>query len=173
MWPVVLAIAAVVGALGLGNVLSGPAEEAGPRSGQEGISQTVRDVGVPTVDDRIRVEVLNGSGVAGVAGRATERLRQHGLDVVYFGNEASFGRDSSVVLDRTQREGALETVSESLEIHATRVDPDPSRLVDVTVLLGRDWEPVVTGLDALEDSARPDGGEGPLSGLRRLLDGGR
>ena len=96
---------------------------------------------LPTPDDRIRVEVLNGGGVPGVAGTATDILRRKGFDVVYFGNESPFGRDSSVVIDRTGMEGAMEAISQDLGITASRAEPDSTRLVDFTVFLGTDWQP--------------------------------
>lgn len=76
-----------------------------------------------------------------MAGAATDILRRQGFDVVYFGNEPSFGRDTSLVLARTPLEGAAEAVSGGLGIGALGAEADSTRLVDVTVLLGTDWEP--------------------------------
>src|SRR5690606_27161836 len=52
-------------------------------------------------EQRIRVEVLNGAGVAGLARRVTEELRAEGFDVVYYGNAGSLTRDSTTILDRS------------------------------------------------------------------------
>ena len=115
---------------------------------------------VPTPNNRVRVEVLNGGGVAGVAGTATDILRRRGFDVVYFGNELSFGRDSPLVLDRTRMEGAMEAVSEGLGIAASRAESDSTRLVDITVFLGTDWQPPLP-LPGRSDIAGPEAsGEG-------------
>lgn len=91
--------------------------------------------------ERIRIEVLNGGGKADMARLATGRLRDHGLDVVYWGNASTFGRDSSVVLDRVGRLEAAREVAEVLGIPMVRSEPDSSLYLDVTVLLGQDWEP--------------------------------
>src|SRR5690606_27326945 len=73
--------------------------------------------GSPTLEwrpaaERLRIEVLNGAGVAGLAREATERLRDRGFDVVYFGNASEFGRDSSLVIDRVGREEYARAVAD-------------------------------------------------------------
>jgi LytR cell envelope-related transcriptional attenuator len=88
---------------------------------------------------RIRVEVLNAGGSAGAARGATDRLRDHGYDVVYFGNAASFGRDTSVVLDRTGHLDEARGVADALGIRNVRSEPDSNLYLDVSVLLGKDW----------------------------------
>jgi hypothetical protein len=93
------------------------------------------------IPGRVRVEVLNAGGKADMARRATDRLRDHGLDVVYFGNAETFGRDSSVVLDRVGRLEAARAVADVLGIRHVRSEPDSNLYLDVTVLLGREWEP--------------------------------
>ena len=175
-WPIVFVAVAVAVGLGVGNVMTGPGGRGEASPGQDAVGQTVLDVRVPTLEDRIRVEVLNGSGVPGVAGQATQLLRDQGFDVVYFGNESSFARDSSVVLDRTQRDGALKMVSRSLGITAARIDLDASLLVDVTVLLGGDWEPAGNwqeGSTSAVQGGETEGADRPWWDLRRFLEGGR
>lgn len=88
---------------------------------------------------RVRIEVLNGAGQAGLAREATERLRERGFDVVYFGNAREFGLDSSLVLDRVGREEAAQAVASALGISNIRSEPDSTLLLEVTVILGRDW----------------------------------
>jgi hypothetical protein len=87
------------------------------------------------------VEVLNGGGVQGMAGRATELLRDDGFDVVYFGNAQSVAQGGSVVLARTANRDAAAEVAAALGIEVVRLEPDSTLLVDVTVLLGSDWAP--------------------------------
>ncbi len=87
-----------------------------------------------------RVEVLNGSGKSGLARDATERLRAAGFDVVYFGN-AGEPRGLSMVLDRGGRGEAAHRAASALGIADVRAQPDAGRMVDVTVVLGKDWPP--------------------------------
>lgn len=97
------------------------------------------------LQSRVRVEVLNGGGRRGAAKEATEILRERGFDVVYFGNAADFGRDSSVVLDRVGRPEGARDVAEALGIPNVRSEPDPNLYLDVSVMLGREWRPAEVG----------------------------
>lgn len=101
-------------------------------------------------EERIRVEVLNAAGITGLARGATDRLRSAGYDVVYYGNAESFGRDTSVVLDRIGRPEAARSVARSIGIPVVRERRDSSLYLDVTVIIGADW----TGIPAPPDSAR-------------------
>lgn len=91
-------------------------------------------------EERVRVEVLNAGGVAGLARQATDELREAGFDVVQFGNARAFDRDSSVVVDRVGRVELAEAVAKALGIPTVLSEPDPNLFVDVTVLLGRSWQ---------------------------------
>lgn len=95
---------------------------------------------LPRPEGRVRVEVLNGGGMAGAARRATDLSRDAGFDVVYFGNASSFEHTESEVVDRVGRPELARAVAEVLGIHNVLSDPDPDLYVDVSVVLGRDWE---------------------------------
>jgi hypothetical protein len=90
--------------------------------------------------ERVRVEVLNAGGVPGQARAATRRLRDLGFDVVKFGNAGSFDRDSSAVMDRVGRPDLARAVADVLGVERVSTERDPNLFVDVTVLLGRDWQ---------------------------------
>lgn len=105
----------------------------------------------------VRVEVLNGSGTPGLARRATEALRDHGFDVVFFGNAPSFDHDSTAVLARSGDPTAASAVARALGVRAAGVEPDSALVLDVTVILGDDWPP------------RDPGGRSLLQRLRGLL----
>ena len=94
---------------------------------------------LPGEGQRIRVEVLNGSGVTGLSRAATQRLRNGGLDVVYFGTDTSATLDSTEVLVRQGAAAMGTRVQRVLGIGSVRAAPDASRLVDVSVRLGRDF----------------------------------
>ena len=94
---------------------------------------------VPGEPDRVVVEVLNASGAVGLARAATRRLRDEGLDVVYFGSDTSQTLDSTEVLVRRGAAESGERVRRALGAGRVRTAPDPARLVDVTVRLGVDF----------------------------------
>ena len=111
---------------------------------------------------RLRVEVLNAGGVAGVARRATEHLRDRGFDVVAFGNAGISDRATTVVLARTTNVDNARAVAEALGADSVAVEPDPQLFLDVTVLLGSDWPPVA--------AAEPDADGGFLGWFRGAFD---
>ena len=94
---------------------------------------------VPGEDGRVVVEVLNATAGVGLARAATRRLRDAGLDVVYYGSDAGERLDSTQVLVRRGDVEAGEKVQRALGVGTVRAAPDPGRLVDVSVRLGRDF----------------------------------
>jgi hypothetical protein len=94
---------------------------------------------IPGEGTRIVVEVLNTTRVLGLARTATHRLRDAGLDVVTFGSDTGAVLDSTQVLVRRGAPEAGERVVQALGAGQARRMPDPGRLVDVTVRLGRDF----------------------------------
>jgi hypothetical protein len=101
----------------------------------------VRESAVAAPTERVRVEVLNAGGRPNLARSATDALRGVGFDVVYFGNADSFGRDSSVVLDRVGRTEHARAVADALGIRKVLSEPDSTLFVDVSVVLGTEWQP--------------------------------
>jgi hypothetical protein len=102
---------------------------------------------------RVRVEVLNGGGRAGAARVATTFLRDAGYDVVYFGNAASFDYDSTRVIDRVEQPEVAGAVAQALGIGNVLSEPDPNLFVDVSVVLGADWQ-----VETLPDVPKPRAG---------------
>ncbi len=90
---------------------------------------------------RVRVEVLNAGGTEDMARLATDHLRDRGFDVVYFGNAANFGQDTTVVWDRSARPRAAAAVGQALGTDRVESRPDANLYLDVTVMLGSDWAP--------------------------------
>lgn len=139
----VLALALVVGGFLTSTWLahSGGGEPAAgvPEDGPPGFSAEERG--------RIRVEVRNGSGIAGAAGRTTEFLRDAGFDVVDFGNADRFDHERTVVVDRVGHPRRAREVAAALRGVPIRTDPDSSLFLDVTVVIGEDLEEVLSRRD--------------------------
>ena len=115
----------------------------------------------PVERARIRVEVRNGSGIAGAAADVTEYLREAGFDVVDFGNAAEFDQPQTVVIDRVGRPGPAREVAAVLQGVPIRSGIDTTLYLDVTVLVGRD-------APELLDGRATDGDDGWGSRVRRL-----
>ena len=97
------------------------------------------DRGIPGEGTRVVVEVLNTTRALGLARAATHLLRDGGLDVVGVGSDTGKVLDSTQVLVRRGPPEAGERVAKVLGVGTPRAMPDPGRLVDVTVRLGRDF----------------------------------
>ena len=95
------------------------------------------DVNAPA-ETRVRVEVLNATGVRGLARRATMHLRDQGFDVLEIGTWNQL-IDSTIVLDRSRHPEWAKRVADVLGGARVESRPDSSRYLDVTVLLGRSW----------------------------------
>jgi hypothetical protein len=88
----------------------------------------------------VEVQVLNGGGVSGMAGLATEALRRDSFDVVELGNASDFDPErASVVFSRAGNPSMAWAVADSLGIDNVLSEPDPNLYVDVTVVLGSEW----------------------------------
>ena len=91
----------------------------------------------------IKVEVLNGCGIKGIAARTADFLRTHQVDVVRSDNADRYDYPNTVIISRNENVESLKVVSRSFgiamndETHILIV-PDESLGVDVTVILGKD-----------------------------------
>jgi hypothetical protein len=116
------------------------------------ISTLLRWVLPPAIDpvfgrNVIRVEVLNGCGEKGVAERVTDWLREEGFDIVFFGNANSFDYEESVILDRSGRPEFAGEVAKVLGCDSIERRFDDHLLLDVTVIVGGDWEKLIIEAD--------------------------
>jgi len=93
---------------------------------------------------RVRVEVLNATATRGLARTATDVLRDRGFDVVQTGNARGSSQDASVVLDRVGNRVMAEQVAAALGIARVETRRDTTLVLDVTVVLGKDWRAPAT-----------------------------
>jgi hypothetical protein len=95
---------------------------------------------VVTPKDKVTVEVLNGTQRQGAARTATRMLRRRGLDVVFLGNADSLAGSTRVIARRGDVERAR-YVAAALGGGRVLVEVDTFRRVDVSVILGDDFQP--------------------------------
>ena len=107
--------------------------------GAHGVTEAAVPGGTAKPAGRVRVEVLNASGVPGLAAKGRTMLRDRGFDVVYVGNASGFEPDTSLVLDRVGRMELARSVADEMAIPRVYPRPDSNVFVDVTVVLGKDW----------------------------------
>jgi hypothetical protein len=92
---------------------------------------------------RVQVEVLNASPGAGLGRVATHKLRDAGLDVVYFGTDTAQTLDSTQIIVRRGDSTAAVRVRQALGAGRVRLAADSARLVDITVRLGKDFAALI------------------------------
>lgn len=140
---------ALLAALGAGGLLAWRWWQSGrgvaPRPGSQSAAVGAARVAVPETERaptgvRIRVQVLNGTNVRGLARRATLMLRDRGFDVVETGN-ADSTYEQTLVLDRSGHPEWAARVGRAMGGARVEARPDSSRYLDVTVLIGRSWTP--------------------------------
>ena len=101
---------------------------------------------------RIKVELLNGCGISGLADKYSNFFRENGFDVVLSKNAPHFNYEKSqVILRQGDKEIAIET--------ASFLDINPGEIIekindqlncDVTIILGKDFNQLSSFKKALE-----------------------
>lgn len=91
--------------------------------------------------DIIQAEVLNGSGVSGVADRFTDFLRNNNFDVVKAGNYIADDLNESLVIDRSGNMANAFKVAKSLGIKNENVIQQLNKdyFLDVSIIIGKDY----------------------------------
>lgn len=90
---------------------------------------------------RVIVRVVNASGRRGLGRRATLVLRDYGYDVVDFDGAAGGARATTEIADHTGHAAWAAHLQRALGTGTIIARADSSRYVDLTVLIGRDWQP--------------------------------
>lgn len=93
---------------------------------------------------RVLVEVLNSSGIGGLARRATFLLRDRGFDVIGWSNDPRGRRSQTVIIDYTNKPEAADRLARVLGgAHIERGKDSLERGIDLTVRLGSAYKPPV------------------------------
>ncbi len=96
---------------------------------------------IPGEGDDVLVEVLNGAGIDGLAAAMSRRLRRHGVDVVYYGTARMDTFTTTQIVVRRGDTTGTGRIREALGTGTVVVALDSQKLLDVSVMLGRDARP--------------------------------
>lgn len=90
----------------------------------------------------IRVEIKNGTNVTGLASRTAQVMRSYGFRVVSVSNAERSDYERTAVLDRRGNPDAARRVAELIRCKQfyTQFDTDGDETVDVTIVLGKDFD---------------------------------
>ena len=94
----------------------------------------------PLPPDEVTVEVLNGSGVRGAAGRFADQLREAGYRVERIGDADRFTYTHSQVICRVETRGGRGILELLPQAELREAAPEDGQLM-VTVIVGRDTTP--------------------------------
>ena len=92
----------------------------------------------------IKVEILNGCGIKGVAAKTSEYLRsEHRIDVIRSDNADKYTYSKTIIIGRNEDLDKILSVSKAFDISINNTDhirhvPDETLGVDVTIILGKD-----------------------------------
>tara|TARA_Y100001970_G_scaffold156055_1_gene191037 strand:+ start:433 stop:981 length:549 start_codon:yes stop_codon:yes gene_type:complete len=93
---------------------------------------------------QVKVEILNGCGIKGLAAKTAEYLLlEHQIDVVKSDNADNHNYPKTLIIGRNEKFQSIELLSKSFGIpfndkSVIQHQPDESLGVDVTVILGKD-----------------------------------
>ncbi|MAV58667.1 MAG: hypothetical protein CMG07_01805 [Candidatus Marinimicrobia bacterium] len=90
---------------------------------------------------RIRIEILNGCGISGLADKYTNFFRENGYDVIQSKNAENFNFDKSLVILRVNNKDYALEVSKLLDTPSNAITEkiDYSLDCDVSVIIGKDY----------------------------------
>lgn len=92
----------------------------------------------------IKVQVLNGAGIRGLAGALRDRLQHmEGIDVVDVGNASRYGYRVTRIIDRSGNPQSAYRIHKILGTGEVEQQPSKQLMVDVTVIAGRDLKGLV------------------------------
>ncbi len=86
----------------------------------------------------VKVEVLNGSGVDGLAAKVGNALKEKGYEIVRIGNVDGTEYSNTHVYDRKGNGDNAEKIAGILDVDKYQVDLDDKANADITVILGKD-----------------------------------
>lgn len=87
------------------------------------------------------IEVLNGAGIEGLAGKTAQYLEGLGLNVVEVGNADRLNYDKTVVIDHTGNPYTRQFLLNLANLTESQIlsQYDPDNPIDITLIIGADW----------------------------------
>jgi LCP family protein required for cell wall assembly len=89
--------------------------------------------------DGTRVEVLNGSGLTGVANEAASILKSEGFTIVSVSNADRFDYEKTTVIYKGDKMDDARKIAELVNGSQMQQQAVKSRGADITVIIGKDW----------------------------------
>jgi hypothetical protein len=97
---------------------------------------------LPALEDEVRVQILNGNGVPGIGDQVANKLVGEGFRVVLSGNAERLDYADTLILvyeSTLEAQASGERVRELLGVGEVQVSGQPQGIVDLTIVVGRDF----------------------------------
>ena len=104
------------------------------------VKKFISDEGPAPFEDEIKMEILNGSGNPGQAQNLRNYFIEYGFNVVHYGNALRNDYESTMVVDRIGRPSLAKRIADIINCKEVYTRVDDSLLVDVTIIIGNDFE---------------------------------
>lgn len=104
---------------------------------EETLASTEEEIAEQVV---VAMEVLNGTSTSGLARRTSELYEDYGFEVRRFGNAESNQIEHTLVIDRRGTGALAEQVAQVIRAQRIVTEVQPNADVDVTLILGRDFD---------------------------------
>lgn len=88
---------------------------------------------------QVSIEVLNGCGIAGAAGKVADKLQKAGYQVTKQGNAPGFNYDKCCVIARNGNVAGAQKIASLLNCANVQEQPKSKGSADITVIVGRDY----------------------------------
>jgi hypothetical protein len=106
----------------------------------EAVKKFISDEGPAPLGDEIKIEILNGSSNPGQAQSLRNYFVEYGFNVVHFGNAMRDDYERTMVVDRLGRPSLAKRIADIINCKEVYTRVDETLLVDVTVIIGNDFE---------------------------------
>lgn len=93
-----------------------------------------------SLKNSIKIEVLNGSGIGGLATKTAKMLEKEGYNVINIGNIKGISYGQTHIYDRKNKGDEVKKVAKILEISEVEVDTNMESDADITIVVGRDMK---------------------------------
>jgi LCP family protein required for cell wall assembly len=104
------------------------------------VKSFIADEGPAPLGDEIKMEILNGSGNPGQAQSLRNYFIEYGFNVVHYGNAMRNDYESTMVIDRIGKPSLAKRIADIINCREVYTRIDRTLLVDVTVIIGNDFE---------------------------------
>ena len=115
--------------------------EAKPSAAKIPVQEKEEEALSPATPHPVRIEVLNGCGLGGIAKRTADFLQLKGYDIRDYKNadRSNYEKTSIIVRSGNKSHGEALASTISFPVELIVMDPDPNLIdVDVTLILGKD-----------------------------------